>query len=685
MSDSEDYSQVSSSIFKSKDCSNSVFFEDKEMAEELSNIILSDVNPGDKAKNLQELNEKNELKSAYLKQESLSPQAIKESYNLNNIKTKDSQLKSNLSPQNYEKIKSNEMKEEDDIFLKIEDFPENPIEEMFYYEEAVDKIKPMIPYFENDLKNMTLNNLKWDNIKKGQRLEVMVEQTYGLDIYLKDQMLEELCFLKRTINCWRGVAGDGNCFYRSAIFSWLEYLIFNKKINILKIVIANLYIKFDPSNDKVKSLPLQYKRQFTTEEKYVAITILEIIIKFLKNNDVKEAYITLIKVFNVTRVFDRVMIFYLRFLLYDYICDNQNKLFKKDFPVCLGNLLPEEYETPDGKFLYNDYFLKDLLKFYTCAEKLAVFLVPYVLKVNLNIVFYYFGSECDIENKFFSCELPNKDKKNDTINVLYRKAHYDVCYFNEYYYSFKNLLDIYSKFNTKFKEDFYILDPKDIAQKEKALDKLFPFDENKSVIFNRVLFEKQRKEENQKNEEKKEKNEININLDVSEKYKKIIIEKITNNNSNNKCFICDKNIENEEKSEVLPCKCQIKFCSEECKNNYYKYLTGFFSSMEFNINMQCGNCKNVINRTSFLQNLNFGDENMRKALKNKMLEFFDMYCMNCLNNVGKNAKSIRCKCPQLHKLLDTNKFVHKLCKNCRDKSTGNCKICKIFHSRLMDN
>ena len=158
MSDSEDYSQVSSSIFKSKDCSNSVFFEDKEMAEELSNIILSDVNPGDKAKNLQELNEKNELKSAYLKQESLSPQAIKESYNLNNIKTKDSQLKSNLSPQNYEKIKSNEMKEEDDIFLKIEDFPENPISEIFIYEQVIDKIRPMISSIEAELKVIDFDN-----------------------------------------------------------------------------------------------------------------------------------------------------------------------------------------------------------------------------------------------------------------------------------------------------------------------------------------------------------------------------------------------------------------------------------------------------------------------------------------------------------------------------------------------
>lgn len=82
--------------------------------------------------------------------------------------------------------------------------------------------------------------------------------------------------------------------------------------------------------------------------------------------------------------------------------------YLKDFPVLLGNLLPQEYETPSGKFLYKDYFLKDLLKFYTCAEKLAVYLVPFIFKVNLNIVFYYFGNECDIETKFFSCDLPGK-------------------------------------------------------------------------------------------------------------------------------------------------------------------------------------------------------------------------------------------------------------------------------------
>ena len=680
MSDSEEDSNISSS-FGSKLCSSSLMNDDDEVVAELSKIICNDATPEVVAQNVKELNERNELKSAYKKQESKSTISIKEDFDESKIKATDLQLQSNLNQENYQKVKSNEVNQEDDLFLKIEDFPENPISDQFLYEQVLDKIKPMIPIFEQDLKNMKLGELKWNNIKQGKRLEVMVENTYGYDRFLKDQMVEELCFLKRVINCWRGVAGDGNCFYRSAIFSWLEYLIFNKKINTLKIVIANLYVKFDVSYKKVKTLPFQYKKQFTTEEKYVAITILEIIIRFLKENNIKEAYITLLKAFNVTRVFDRVMIFYLRFLLYEYISDNQDKLFKKDFPVCLGNLLPQEYETEDGKFLYNEYFLDDLLKFYTCAEKLAVYLVPYILKVNLNIVFYYFGKDCDIENKFFSCELPNKDKKFDTINVLYRKAHYDVCYFNDYYNNYKNLLDIYCNLNTEFKGDFYILDPNLVVQQEKILNKLSPFDENKSVIFNRVLFNKQRKEIQNKMDENKEKIENKMNIDDIKKYSKYIYEGIINNKDKNICFICNKETKNDDKIGVLPCNCIINFCSDECKNNYYKYLSAFFNKMEFNVNIKCGKCKNVINRTKFIENLNFVDENARKELKNKMIEFYKMYCMNCLNPVDNQAKIVICKCPQLHKLLDTNKFEHKLCKEC--KSSGNCKICNLYHSRLM--
>ena len=681
MSDYDDEDSNMSSVFKSKELSNSLFYEDKDMVEELSKIITNDVTPNIGAQNIQELNDKNEFKSAYKKQESMSALSVKEAFDESKIKVTDAQLKSNLNEVNYNKVKSKEVKEEDDIYLKIEDFNDNPISDIFIYEQALDKIRPMIPYFEEDLKNMKLGEFKRQNILQGKRLEVMVENTYGFDLYLKAQMIEELCFLKRAINCWRGVAGDGNCFYRSVIYSWLEYLIFNKKINILKIIIANIFVKFDVSYQKIQNLPYSLKKQFTTEEKYVAITILEIIIRLLEKNNIREAYMTLLKAFNVTRVFDRVMIFYLRFLLYEYIMENQNKLFKEDFPVCLGNLLPQEYETPDGKFLYNDYFVNDLLKFYTCAEKLAVFLVPYVLKINLNIVFYYFGKDCDIENKFFSCELDNKSKKYDTLNVLYRKAHYDVCYSNYYYDRYQNLLNIYCNLNTKFKEDFYILDPIDVLKQEKILNNISPYDENKSMLFNRVLFEKQRKEANQKQAPKIEKNN---DSEDNKKNSKIIYDKIISSHSSNNCFMCGNNNTKDDEIEALPCNCIIYFCSKDCKNKYYECLCSFYNQMEFSINIKCGACNNIINRTKILENLNFENDNMRKALKSRMCEFYQIYCMNCLGPAGDKAKTIKCKCSQLHKLLDTNKFEHKLCRHCLNISSGNCKICNLYHARLVN-
>jgi hypothetical protein len=42
------------------------------------------------------------------------------------------------------------------------------------------------------------------------------------------------------------------------------------------------------------------------------------------------------------------MIFYFRYLLYEYIKENGYKLYTKEFSVKIGNLLPSEYETESG-------------------------------------------------------------------------------------------------------------------------------------------------------------------------------------------------------------------------------------------------------------------------------------------------------------------------------------------------
>lgn len=656
--------------------SSSIYFEDPDAADQLSLIINSKIQNNELKDSIKELNEKNELKSAYKNKENIPDEQMKKDFDESKIKATDLQYQSNLNEQNYSKLKSNEINPEDELYLKQKDFDINSISDDFYYSEAVGKIEFLIPSYEKDLKSMDINKLPRENIYVGKGVEIMVEQTYGYDKYLKEQMTEEICYLKRVMNCWRRVAGDGNCFYRSAIFSWLEYLVFNKKINVLKIIMSHIYIKFDPNYPKTKELPSDIKRQFITEERFVALTILEIIIRQLKQDRIEEAYLTLIKAFNVTRVFDRIMIFYLRYSLYEFISDNEDKLFKKDFPVLLGNLLPQEYETPSGKFLYKDYFIKDLLKFYTCAEKLAVYLVPFIFKVNLNIVFYYFGNECDIETKFFSCDLPGKDKIKDTINVLFRKAHYDVCYNKEYYNNFQPLLDKYCKLQSVYGNDYYVVEFDGITQKEKYLNEINPYNPQQSVVFNKLLYEK-----NKKNKEKEKENNNQISSSEDNMIRNGILEGI----STDKCFICKKKVENI--GETLPCGCKIFLCSEICNQKYQNSLSIFYSKMEFGINLKCGTCGKNINRTCILENMNFGNENAKNALKNKMFEFFNNYCMNCLKQVNHDStksKIVKCKCPQLHKLLDTNKFEHRVCKDCYKNYTGNCKICNIYHSRLVN-
>ena len=639
----------SSGSFGKSMLSSSIYFEDANAAEQLSKIIANDLPENEFKRSISDLNEKNEFKNAYKKKESLSDKMVQESFKDENIKPTEKQYESNLDEVMYSKLKSNEIKkeEEDNLYLEIEDFPNNPIADLFIYAEAVDKIEFLIPSYEDELNKMNVNQLKRENIYQGKAVEVMVEQTYYYDKFLKDQMIEETCYLKRIMNCWRRVAGDGNCFYRSVIFSWLEYLIFNKKINILKIVIANLYTKFDPSYEKNKDLPFNIKQQFISQERFLALAILEIIIRQLNSNQIEKAYLTLLKAFNVTRAFDRIMIFYLRYMLYEFISNNSNKLYRKDFPVLLGNLLPQEYEKEDGTFLYKEYFINDLLKFYTCAEKLAVYLVPFVLKVNLNIVFYYFGKDCDIENKFFSSYLQDKDKVKDTINVLYRKAHYDVCYSKEYYNNFEPLLENYCN----LKIDFCLINPINVEKYEKILNETNPYNPQVSVVFNRVLFEKGKKEK-EKEKEKEIKKEMekanNNNIDINEKELNgsIIINGIIKKHSIEKCFICGKSVNNNGGyKEILLCNCNISFCSDQCKEKYYKNLISFYNSIEFGINIKCGNNGNIINRITIIQNQNLDNVNVKNALKNKMIEFYKKYCMNCLTNLSyeKEYRIVKCK------------------------------------------
>jgi hypothetical protein len=280
-------------------------------------------------------------------------------------------------------------------------------------------------------------------------IENMVEGTYLNSYDMRFHMAEQMAYLRLLTTKWRPIKGDGNCFYRSVIFSYLENIIFEKDVQMLKKIAIEINEKFSSNYPNTSRLNYVIRNSLINIDKSLVNIFFTLIIEELDsidyrnvsqmNSKVKRAYEILLKAFNYS-VFDNAMILYLRYLLYEYIQSNQNRILSQDFPVLIGNLLPFQYETDDSKFLWDKFYNEELLKYYTYAEKIAIYLSPYVLKVNLNVVFYDYGPDCNIQTKLFKCHLENKPN----LSVLYRKAHYDTCYASDYYQKYQRFLDTYA-------------------------------------------------------------------------------------------------------------------------------------------------------------------------------------------------------------------------------------------------
>ena len=559
------------------------------------------------------------------------------------------------------------------------DFPEPTSMTPFYYDGVLSKINLSTEQMKREVNQININDCGRSMIYKTKSIEEMVEQTYGYSSDLKNQMTEEAAYLQTIVCRWRRVAGDGNCFYRSTIFGWLEYLVMNAKDNVLTLMVLDLDQKFNENYPNVKRLPSSIRKNFITKDKDIVILILDIIIKQLtdkfvsnKQKRIKSAYSTLVKAFNFSRVFDTVMILYLRFLLYEFILENETKIFSKDFPVLLGNLLPGQYETENGDFLFDKYFCEDLLRFYTCAEKLAVYLSPFVLKINIKVVCYDFGTDCDIQTKEFKCYLPNKD----TIMVMYRKAHYDICYSDDYIMK-------YIDFITMFNEDSPYIRVINVKDVQALLRKILPNVEEGSKVFNRV--KKQEAINKKKEEQKKPIEENDINAKLQGLQAKI--------NSWPKCIICTKMMNDSQNSRInkLPCGCEMLFCSEDCLKQFSERLNDIVSKgimNKYNA-FVCPKCNKIINKHTLIELVESFDEQYNGTTHTKILlrdvltKTFKTTCMNCLNAIStENAKEIECKAKTIGYIMGSNKFKHYLCQKCRKIQISNCNICDMYHFRV---
>ena len=182
-----------------------------------------------------------------------------------------------------------------------------------------------------------LNNIKTELDKK--TLEEYVDEYNPLDNQYTIGCISSTKFLveKEEFNSpndlneltkymvkYRPIKGDGECFYRSLIYSILENIILTNKIMQMKELLILYYEKISLDNKLVN------EKEYLTTIKVMNINIVKEILCLIINQmeiDKLKAYILLLKAFHFYSEFDFGILYFTRYLFYEYISENEDKLY----------------------------------------------------------------------------------------------------------------------------------------------------------------------------------------------------------------------------------------------------------------------------------------------------------------------------------------------------------------------
>ena len=270
-------------------------------------------------------------------------------------------------------------------------------------------------------------------------LTFAIEENYAFKPELRNEMQKKYDRLKKYICNYRTIYGDGNCYYRAIVFRYIELLILYKKVDILKSLIVDIYKSFQSE---------EVKRRLWIGKDYLnpnlIVQIFLVILEQLENNRIGEAHLSFYKALLFSKLFDFSLILYLRYIIYIYIKQNEKKLYLESFPVLIGNLLPSNYEK-DGVFDFNSFYENFLLKMFQFAEKIVIYLTPFVLGINLNVILFE-DNENEVIKKFGFSGKSNLFI-DDIIFILNRSGHYENIFsyednqkYNFIYYIYQNNL-----------------------------------------------------------------------------------------------------------------------------------------------------------------------------------------------------------------------------------------------------
>ena len=175
---------------------------------------------------------------------------------------------------------------------------------------------------------------------------------------------------------WRDILPGEDSFYRSVMFSYIEYIILNNDFEQYKTFL------FDLSNnlsDKYFSKILSFYEIDNTRVKISLALIYYAINAGNTDNYIEKALTLFMKTYNMDMNFDLLLILNLKYVIYKYLKLNEKRLYSKENKIKIGEFLPEEY-TKNGNYNFKDYYENSLLPLNKSADKIAISVIPLFLK-----------------------------------------------------------------------------------------------------------------------------------------------------------------------------------------------------------------------------------------------------------------------------------------------------------------
>jgi hypothetical protein len=271
------------------------------------------------------------------------------------------------------------------------------------------------------------------NISSILKIDEYFEKEYYFINEGKRNCIEDCKY--RGLEYFRHIRGDGNCYYRSVLFQYLEINILERNIKLIEMIYNDIQLtKFDIIDRKtniekciecISKIMVDLRSEKSTYDVYN-----EFVLNYARNNE-----------------FENTLIIWLRLKLFSKLENISNVLYNGI--IKLEELAQIDFNSKTKT--YNEYLYNNILTYGEEAETLSRYILPKLLGINITTIIW------DTKNDFKLSEetLKHSEIYLDTyiklfeeveeneinIYILRRDNHYDILYNKDLYFNkYRNYL-----------------------------------------------------------------------------------------------------------------------------------------------------------------------------------------------------------------------------------------------------